>query len=90
MGLIRNEETKKERAKKALVKMGVLEKDGSLTKRSYLTLLLIGTGYAFILLFSFLLGHFGETAVALLVFLSGILGALKIGSLQKKVTQKGK
>jgi len=73
--------------KSALVKFGLMEKNGSFTKRSYLFLLLGGNCYVFILLFSFLLGHFGETIIALVIFLLGVVLTMKFVSLQRRVTE---
>jgi len=82
------EKTKTERLRGILVRVGLLEKDGSLTKRTYLLLLLGGNCYAFLFLFSFLLGYFGETVLALSIFFLGLYGVAKIFSLNRELSKK--
>ena len=87
-GLVFQDITLKDRVKGALVKTGLIETDWSLTKRSYLLLLIGGNGYVFLLLFSFLLGYFGETILALSVFFLGLFGAMKIFSLKQELIRQ--
>lgn len=69
------------------MKMGLVKKDGSLTKRTYLLLLIGGNCYVFVLLFGFLLGHLGESLLALSIFLAGLYGVSRIYSLKRQVLE---